>query len=665
MNAMTNPWWNRLGWLALGALAAWGMTDAFNGVVAVSGTAGLSLASRRLLVYIVSAVLMAAIWVYGLIRLAMGRGRPGGLNAVLRWVETFPYALRLGLALLVSGLPVYLFLLPDLGRENWGFGFRVYLLALTGGINLLLLQSARRKVNPWLMWAGLTMLAGAVFAAGWALRSVTSYPFSLGWSEGNRIWDYSILFGSSRYTPAADSPIKAFITTGRSLLWAVAFLIPGLNIAGFRLWDGLLWVWPALLLGWTLVGGAKGSRWIQLAFIVWTFLFLNQGPIYAPLVISAVLTVLAVRCRWTPLSVVLVMAAAYYARISRWTWEYSPGLWAGMLALLAAQAPGFTRQGWKQLVRPAALGVAGYLGAQFIPTIVNWVNSGFGTVKAPALVAKIGESVSRQPLLWDRLLPNSTYSLGILLGTLWAGLPLVLLLIASRKRGLWRPNGLQMFGAAAVAAAFLVVGVIISTKIGGGSNLHNLDMYWITMLLIGGWALREWLNQTPDRPTVTPWVGALLVLTLVLPGAYAARTAYPLELPDRQTTAEALTAVQTAVQDAAGRGLVLFMDQRQLLTFGEVSGVELISEYEKKYVMDMAMADNQKYFAGFHADLKAHRFALIVSEPLRLKIQNVDETSFTQENNAWVTWVSKPVLTYYEPLLTLEEVGVQLLVPKK
>lgn len=665
MKAMMNPWWNRLGWLALGALAAWGLTDAFNGVVAVSGTAGLSLASRRLLVFLVSAIILAAAWGYGLIRLMANRGRPAWLETIQRWLETFPYALRLGLALVVSALPVYMFLLPDLGRENWGFGFRVLMLALTGGINLLLLYSTDCKVNPWLKWAGLTMLAGAVFAAGWALRNVTSYPFSLGWSEGNRIWDYSILFGSSRYTPAADSPIKPFITTGRSLLWAAAFLIPGLNIAGFRLWDGLLWVWPALLLGGTLLGGVKGSRWIKLAFVVWAFLFLNQGPIYAPLVISAVLTVLAVRCRWMPLSVVLVMAAAYYARISRWTWEYAPGLWAGMLALLAAEAPGFTRQGWKQLVRPAVLGLAGYVGAQFVPTLVNWVNSGFGAVKAPALVAKIGESVTRQPLLWDRLLPNSTYSLGILLGTLWAGLPLVLLLIAARKRGLWRPNGLQMFGASAVGAAFLAVGIIISTKIGGGSNLHNLDMFWITLLLIGGWALRAWLNQTPDRPAVSPLVGALLVLTLVLPGAYAVRTAYPLELPDPQTTAEALTAVQTAVRDAAMRGEVLFMDQRQLLTFGKVSGVELISEYEKKYVMDMAMAGNQKYFEGFHADLKAKRFALIVSEPLRLKIQSVDETSFTQENNAWVTWVSKPVLTYYEPLLTLDEVGVQLLVPKK
>jgi hypothetical protein len=29
---------------------------------------------------------------------------------------------------------------------------------------------------------------------GRLLKPVTSYPFSLGWSDGNRLWDYSILF---------------------------------------------------------------------------------------------------------------------------------------------------------------------------------------------------------------------------------------------------------------------------------------------------------------------------------------------------------------------------------------------------------------------------------------------------------------------------------------
>ena len=39
--------------------------------------------------------------------------------------------------------------------------------------------------------------------------------------------------------------------------------------------------------------------------------------------------------------------------------------------------------------------------------------------------------------------------------------------------------------------AFLAVGLIASAKIGGGSNLHNIDMFWITLALIAAWAWKE------------------------------------------------------------------------------------------------------------------------------------------------------------------------------
>jgi len=108
---------------------------------------------------------------------------------------------------------------------------------------------------------------------------------------------------------------------------------------------------------------------------------------------------------------------------------------------------------------------------------------------------------------------------------------------------------------------------------------------------------------------------------------------------------------------------VLFMDQRQLLTFGFIKNTLLVPDYEKKYMMDMAMGNNQDYFEAFYADLADKRFSLIVSEPLKL-VEKGQIDSFGEENNAWVTWVSNPILCYYEPLITLKQVQVQLLVPK-
>ncbi|MDP2778732.1 MAG: hypothetical protein Q8O48_13925, partial [Anaerolineales bacterium] len=84
---------------------------------------------------------------------------------------------------------------------------------------------------------------------------------------------------------------------------------------------------------------------------------------------------------------------------------------------------------------------------------------------------------------------------------------------------------------------------------------------------------------------------------------------------------------------------------------------------EKKRLMDEALSENMTYFEQFYTDLAAHRFSLIVSELLRTPIKD-SSYQFGEENNAWVKWVSNAVLCYYEPKITLKEVGVQLLVPK-
>jgi hypothetical protein len=117
------------------------------------------------------------------------------------------------------------------------------------------------------------------------------------------------------------------------------------------------------------------------------------------------------------------------------------------------------------------------------------------------------------------------------------------------------------------------------------------------------------------------------------------------------------------VENYKSKGEVLFLDQRQLLTFEAVEGVPLVPEYEKKYLMDQAMAGNLTYFQGFYQDLVNKRFALIVSEPLFKSYDDAFDP-FSEENNAWVKWVSEAVLCYYTPEKTYKEVRVQLLVPR-
>ena len=106
------------------------------------------------------------------------------------------------------------------------------------------------------------------------------------------------------------------------------------------------------------------------------------------------------------------------------------------------------------------------------------------------------------------------------------------------------------------------------------------------------------------------------------------------------------------------------MDQRQLLTFGTVPKIPLIADYEKKWMMDEAMANNAAYFEPYIRDLKAQRFAAIISEPLHIKFQG-EGGDFSEENDLFVTYVSIPTLCYYEPMETFQEQGVQILIPRE
>ena len=98
--------------------------------------------------------------------------------------------------------------------------------------------------------------------------------------------------------------------------------------------------------------------------------------------------------------------------------------------------------------------------------------------------------LTRQPLLWDRLLPNATYPLGILLAVVLVSVPLIILLIYLVRTRRWQLDWLRGLVVAGPLALFLIVGLVVSVKIGGGSNLHNLDMYLIGLLFAAALAWR-------------------------------------------------------------------------------------------------------------------------------------------------------------------------------
>lgn len=650
-------------WILLGLFLILPVRDFLSAVILLGNPP--SLGSKRFLVFLGLLVLLVGLWIYGL-WLIWNKTRPRWLENLQIIFERLPFSLRALLAILLAGLPAFLFIYSPVGLYELGFWSRLAVLLAAAFLAVVILFPRFDSLEWLLFYAAAVGLAGAFFtAAGWLSR-VTSYPFPLSWSEGNRLWDYSIVFGSARYLNPTTSPIFTFIASGRQFLWAIAYLIPNINIWGVRLWDALTWLVFPLGLGWVAVSRRNVGQpdWVWKAgFVLWVFLLVSQGPIYAPLLICAILVVVGVRLRNVVLSCLMILLAGYYANLSRWTWTYAPSLWAGMLALLDAAEPGFKRSQWKQLVRPVLFVIVGYLGGQVLPQVVGLLQKSAAQSQQISLVIDPTRGLSRQPLLWDRLFPNTTYPPGILLGTAWAALPIVILLAWLVAGRVWKINLLQILGIALPNLAFLGVGLVASTKIGGGSNLHNLDMFWVGMVMAAAWAWKEVVPKYSRLDGLQLQAVVLICVALVFPTMYLIQNGSPLVLPDKKEVQEAMHTLQAQVAQAQQQGEVLFLDQRQTLTFGQVQGVPLVVEYEKKFLMDQAMEGNPTYFKKFYQDLAAHRFVLIISEPLAYQFQGKGNV-FGDENDAYVKWVTGPLLCYYEPKITYESEQLQFLTPR-
>jgi len=620
----------------------------------------------------------------GTLLVPFSRARNG--LGVLRWL----------LVIIILIAPVYLLQYTPWGVVFDGRYLRILLVMLSTVLIGWLLTGKREEALSWPgVLIALLLISGVNnFAA--RLGNVTSHPFSLGWSEGNRLWDYSIMFGRSIYEYPADRSIPVFLDVGRQFANGIPFLIPGVTIWQERLWIGLVNIIPYLVLGWIAfkLPGRNLVPWLLAG--IWAFIFVEQGPIHPPLLLSAIIVALAWR-RPLWLAIPLIIGASYFAQVSRYTWLFAPGIWAVMLEFGGSTPQGerVSKEAW---IRGVSVGLAGIFGGYVLPNILppvlRWMAAlGQGSEIAGGTggltLSSVPGALADQPLLWYRLFPNATYPPGILLALALAVIPLITVLIYLSATRHWVLNRWQKLAIVLPLLAFLVVGLIISVKIGGGGDLHNMDMFIIGLMFAGAivWhnSDREWITQ-PDRLPL--WMRIMLLLLVALPSYWPyinlkpsviheedmnwvmtladipPTGPFPNTLPSEADTQTALGIIQRSVARASQTGEVLFMDQRQLLTFGYVRDIRLVPEYDKKVLIDQAMSDNAKYFEGFYEDLAAQRFSLIITNPLHERIQT-ESDNFGEENNAWVKWVSTPVLCYYEPLRTLKKVTIQLLVPRQ
>ena len=116
----------------------------------------------------------------------------------------------------------------------------------------------------------------------------------------------------------------------------------------------------------------------------------------------------------------------------------------------------------------------------------------------------------------------------------------------------------------------------------------------------------------PGEPQLKVRSWPALTLAALIPILFLILLLSPYPKYDEIKNENAYQQLVQAVNEMGKKGPVLFINERQLVTFGDVD-VPLVADYEAVTLMEMAMSNNQAYLNRFYGDLKNHRFAAIVA----------------------------------------------------
>ncbi|MBI5352959.1 MAG: hypothetical protein HZB50_10005 [Chloroflexi bacterium] len=521
---------------------------------------------------------------------------------------------------------------------------------------LTLVQAAGVKIltrTSWaLSFALVVLFNGIIYQLYFFLQPVTDYPFSVGWSEASRFYYGSLPFSKSIY--GVQLPLSVWHGS-RYFLLSLSFLFNKSSLFGARLWQAVLWFSTNGLVVFLLLRRLKWNGLLtKLLLGGWFFLFLFQGAVYYHLLICVIIILAGVSPRHFWRSLIAVILASFWAGMSRVNWFPVPAMLAIMLYIL--EEP-FSKNNdfWKYIQKPILWGVLGIVFAfagQFF----------YIAISGNSDLSEFGSSFT-SALLWYRWWPSDTNPLGVIPGVILISLP-PLVLLTQILRGGWNSfHPLRWLGISAMLVILLVGGLIVSTKIGGGGDLHNLDAYIVllgvlTMYFMNG---RVEAESTPLPPLKLdlPYVMGLF---LIIPVALSFSRVVPPVQYNHQKAADDLQKLRMTVQAYSQKGEVLFINERHLLTFDLIPGVPIVSEYEVVSLMEMAISGNQPYLDKFHQDLQSHRFAAIVARQQRLRVQAGD---FAEEAIAWNQQVGYQLLCEYEPILTLTSADIQVLIPRE
>jgi hypothetical protein len=617
------------------------------GVDLSASTAWMGLVVALGLLGLLALLFLASTWSrFGERLLALAESPERAADRV-RWIGALLFSLGLAGFILVFTFP---FIRSFFGGIGWIRVLVFWFFSLVGmwGIKLL------RRETPWFT----ALIAMVLFQTTLHLlllywSRVTTYPFALGWSETSRFYYPSLFLSEKIY--GQEYPWPILHPTLHLLLTPPYFVDAPLWV--HRVWRvaiGYLLlgaVVPALLSRLSIPG--RAARWLA---GLWMFLFLFVGPVYFHLSIPVILVLLGFSIRNDRRTWLAVLLASVWCGWSRVNWYPMPGMIAAVLYLMEVPYQG--KSLWRYLFKPALWFILGTLTA-FLSQRIYIALSGVPD-------SDIFYTSLTSDLLWYRLFPNSSFFLGVLPGALIVSLPvwIALWFVIRPRRKDWHPLRLAL-----IFMALLVLflgGLVVSLKIGGGANVHNMDAYFSLLLIVFVYLIvgrYQPESGAAAQPVALHWL--VIVLLLINPVWSFIQFGVGFGIYDAVRAQSVLTSLQEYVDRTNAQGdEILFITQRHLISMHMLQDVTLVPEYEREDLMEIAMADNEQSLAKFRKDMENQRFGLIVVDPLNYNVLS-KRRSFSEENNVWVTRIVKYILCNYREQVVFPADEIALYVPQE
>ncbi|MBN8579398.1 MAG: hypothetical protein J0L96_01910 [Anaerolineae bacterium] len=574
------------------------------------------------------------------------------LNRITEWFEKLtnqsstPLRIAFHVSLILLGFilvwvtRLYIFgsTLPQVMPIFWVFLWAS--LAQTIGLKSL------RKLDWHVAFAVVLLTQGFIYQTYGIFAIASANPFSMGYSEAGRHFYASLFFSEKLYGMKLPLP---FLHPSRYLLLSLPFLLDELPLWFHRFWQAFLWFGLTLGSAISLAQRTRLSGWMKIFITAWAFLFYFQGAVYYHLHVMVILILAGVAVKNPGRSLVFIILASVWAGISRVNWFPVPAMLA--IAIYILETPVIDKS-WKYWLTPLIWGVSGVAAAlvsQFV----------YIQISGNADVAAFGSSFTSD-LIWSRLLPNETFPMGILPGILLVSAPLFAALYQIVLGKMTNLHPLRWLALLAMLVMLFIGGAIVSTKIGGGGDLHNMDAYLVMLSVV---VTAFWANQVSAESDAKPMWGevrwGVAAAVLLIPLGFAIRNIGFYPSFDKTVAEKDIQLLQESLKNG---GEILFITERQLITFDYIHGMTLVPEYEQSELMEMAMSRNRSYLETFYGDLQVRRFALILAEDQKFTQQK--HGAFVEENVAWVRFVGAPLLCNYKPVVTLTSNNIQVFEPR-